>query len=95
MPFVTFDKANKRIEVPEGTTLFQAAISAGLPVASSCEEDFVCGKCNMQILAGKENLSAQSEHERKLLHKENAPTEDRISCITKVWGDCTVTTSYW
>lgn len=95
MPFVTFQKAHKRIEVPVGTTLFQAALSAGLPVASSCQADFVCGKCHMEIIAGGDNLSPQTEHELKLLRKENAPEKNRISCQAKVQGDCTVATTYW
>lgn len=95
MPFVRFQKAGKRIEVPMDTTLFEAALSAGLPVASSCQADFVCGKCHMEIVEGPENLSPQTDQELKLLRKEKAPESNRISCQAKVRGDCAVATTYW
>lgn len=95
MPIVTFHPSGKKVEVKEGTTLFEAALSANLPVASSCYTDFVCGKCNMQVISGSENLATQSEAERKLLRREKRDETDRISCVTKIWGDCTVTTTYW
>lgn len=95
MPIVTFQPSGKRVEVPTGTSLFAAARQAGLPVASSCQSDFVCGKCHMKLLAGAEHLSSQTEEERRLLQKERQPPEFRISCRATVAGDCTVTTSYW
>lgn len=95
MPFVTFHGLNKRIEVPEGTTLFEAAHLAGLPVASSCQADFVCGKCHMRVWAGAEHLSLQTVAEKKLLQRERAPLDSRVSCQVQVRGDCTVGTSYW
>ena len=97
MPIVTFMPSGKRIEVPKGTPLFAAACYAGLPVASSCSEESVCGKCNMQIVSmvGSESLSLQKPAELKLLNRDHKPTTDRISCLTLVYGDCTVTTTYW
>jgi ferredoxin len=82
-------------ECAEGTTLYSAAISAGLPVAASCSEDFVCGRCNMQVLAGADQLSRQTLPEIKLLRREKKNESDRVSCKTSVYGDCTVTTTYW
>ncbi len=95
MPIVTFFPSGKTIEVKAGTPLFNAAIDAGLPVASSCSADNVCGRCNMQVLYGAENLSLQEELEKRLLHRDKKPETDRISCMAQVMGDCTVTTSYW
>lgn len=95
MPTVSFAPLGKKIEVPAGTTLFTAARSAGLPVASSCSEESVCGKCNMKVLEGGNALSSQSPAERKLLARDKKPLTDRISCLTVVNGDCTVTTTYW
>ena len=95
MPIITFLPSQKTIEVAKGTLLFDAVIRAGLPVASSCSADFVCGKCNLQVREGGENLSAQREPERKLLRRDNKPESDRISCVTRVYGDCSVTATYW
>lgn len=95
MPIVTFHPSKKTIEVEEGTTLYDAAMRIFLPVASSCSAEASCGKCNMIVLAGGENLSIQMESERHLLAKEKRPLTDRISCLTRVHGDCLVTTRYW
>lgn len=95
MPTITFMPSGKNLKVDAGTSLYDAAISAGLPVASSCSADFVCGRCNLRVLCGAENLSTQEPHELKLLLRDKKPLTDRISCMTRVLGDCTVTASYW
>lgn len=95
MPIVTFQPGEKKIEVEWGTTLYDAAALLNLPVASSCSAEVTCGKCNMIVLLGSENLSEQSEAERHLLNKETRPLSDRISCLARVYGDCVVTTRYW
>jgi len=95
MPKITFLPSQKTLEVSSGTLLFDAALRAKLPVASSCSAEFVCGKCNMQVVEGGENLSPQRDLERKLLHRNGKPESDRISCVTRIYGDCTVTTTYW
>jgi len=95
MPIVTFVPSGKKVEIPHGTLLFDAALRAGLPVASSCSAAFVCGKCNLQIVSGRENLSRQTEPELRILRRDGKPESDRISCVTRVYGDCTVTATYW
>lgn len=95
MPIITFLPSKQTITVSEGTLLFDAALRAGLPVASSCSAEFVCGKCHMQVISGAENLSAQREPERALLRRQQKPIEDRVSCVVRVYGDCSVTTTYW
>lgn len=95
MPRVIFKPSGKSVEVKPGTSLYDAAIQAGLPVAASCSAEFTCGKCNMKVIDGAGGLSKQTEKERKLLRREGRPETDRVSCRTAVWGDCTVTTGYW
>jgi len=95
MPTVTLLPSGLVVEVPNGTMLFDAACRAGLPVASSCSAEAVCGKCVMKIHLGAEKLSAITEHERKLLARDHRHPSDRISCMVRVLGDCAVSTSYW
>ena len=95
MPIVTFLPSGKTRQVAEGTTLYRAAVAAGLPVAASCSEEFVCGKCHMKVVAGEAALSRQTAPERALLAREGKPVTDRVSCKTVIYGDCTVTTPYW
>jgi 2Fe-2S ferredoxin len=95
MPRINFVPSGQTIEVKKGTSLYDAAIQVKLPVAASCSAEFVCGKCNFTVLQGAENLSKQTSKEKELLHQQGRPVTDRISCRTAIWGDCTVTTSYW
>ncbi len=95
MPRVYFIPSGKFAEVKPGSTLYQAALQAGLPVAASCDAEFICGKCNMRVVDGASNLSKQTHKEQELLQRESRPVTDRVSCRTAVFGDCTVTTTYW
>lgn len=95
MPIITFQPSGRTLEVEVGTSLYDAAIQAGLPVASSCSAEFICGKCNMRVVAMPHNLSPQTESERKLLRREKRLETDRVSCQALINGDCTVTTGYW
>lgn len=73
----------------------QALLDAGLPVASSCRGDGVCGKCRIEITEGQKNLSPETDHEKFLRDRFSIPKNQRVSCQTQIEGDITVTTSYW
>ena len=95
MPTVTLEPNQITLEVPFDTLLFDAACRAGLPVASSCSAEAVCGKCVMKVMQGAQNLSVPSDHEMKLLRRDSRGANERISCMARVQGDCSVTTGYW
>ncbi len=95
MPIVTFVPSHISVTVAAGKSLYEAALQAALPIASSCGGEATCGKCNMRVVEGEAALSARTDLEAKLLKKENRPATDRISCLAKVHGDCKATTSYW
>jgi ferredoxin len=99
MPNVTFYNASgkllKVIEVSEGSLLFDAAVQAGLPVASSCLKENVCGRCVMRVRQGSENLNAIIAEETKLLTRDKRDPDERISCMSRIHGDCSVSTTYW
>ena len=55
--------SGKTAHVPEGTTLFNAAHWAGLPIDSTCGGRGTCGKCGVKILSGHaERTSADHRH---------------------------------
>ncbi|NBT58427.1 hypothetical protein EBT16_06550 [bacterium] len=95
MPIVSLLPSNQIVEVPQGTLLFDAACRAGLPVASSCSAEAVCGKCVMKVHSGSQNLSPLSEHEQKILVRDKRDSNQRISCMVRVLGDCSVSAAYW
>jgi uncharacterized 2Fe-2S/4Fe-4S cluster protein (DUF4445 family) len=50
---ITFHPSKKQIEVDPGTTILEAARSAGLRVRSACGADAACGKCRVVVKKGK------------------------------------------
>ena len=95
MPTIRFAKKFPEIQVQDGAILMDELLLAGLPVASSCHGDGVCGKCRVQILEGAENLSQVQELERMLRERLKVPSGYRISCQTKIHGDILIDTTYW
>ncbi|HEX4923268.1 MAG TPA: 2Fe-2S iron-sulfur cluster-binding protein [Bdellovibrionales bacterium] len=95
MATISFAKSRAPIDVPDGSNLMRALLNNGIPVASSCNGDGVCTKCRLKIVAGKENLSKETELEADLRDIHEIPNGERISCQTTVNGPVTVDASYW
>ena len=95
MPTIRFVKKHAEIQVESGANLMEQLLLAGLPVASSCHGDGICGKCRIHIVAGAENLSKINSVEELLRDRLQVPKEYRISCQTQVRGDVVIDTSYW
>jgi uncharacterized 2Fe-2S/4Fe-4S cluster protein (DUF4445 family) len=83
-PQVTFHPKGRSIDVPEGTSLLEAAILAGVEVNSACAGNGVCGRCKV-IVEG----DVESEPSAKVTGEEWS-TGYRLACRTKVKGACTV-----
>lgn len=95
MPTIRFVKNYPDLQVETGAVLMKELLKAGLPVASSCHGDGICGKCRIQIVRGSENLSKINALETLVRERLKVPREYRISCQTQVLGDITIDTSYW
>jgi uncharacterized 2Fe-2S/4Fe-4S cluster protein (DUF4445 family) len=83
---VTYLPSGKAVRVPSGTTLFNAAHWAGLPIESTCGGRGTCGKCSVKVLHGEAELSLADY--RHLAGK----LEDgwRLSCQCPINGAMTV-----
>lgn len=76
--------------------LMSLLLAAGIPVASSCQGDGVCGKCKIQIIQGMDNLSSQTPLEIQLAKKNKLNETERISCQTYlVKNTVSIDTPYW
>ena len=78
-----------------GTTLLDAARRAGLPMASACGADGLCARCGVEILAGAESLSAETEAERRQKRRNRIDPMLRLACRAAAEGDVEVTAGYW
>lgn len=73
----------------------KSLLDAGIPVASSCAGDGICGKCKIHIEVGIENLSIENEQEKFLKQKFKLAATTRIACQVQVFGNISIDTSYW
>jgi len=90
---VRFEPRGDTLEIPGGTRLIDAVREAGLPIASSCGDDLICGKCGVRILSGKVSREKGSEREAK--RRNRVPPELRLACALRVHDDLVVTADYW
>ncbi len=95
MPKVSFAKNSKIIEVEAGSNLMQALVDNGIPVASSCKGQLVCGKCAIEVVDNSFHLSRPSEDERDMAEIKELKPNQRFACACQIEGDITVDAPYW
>jgi len=82
---VTFLPQNIVTHAPEGTTVFNAANWAGLPIDSTCGGRGTCGKCKVRLLRGADGVS---EADHKYLTLAEIDAGWRLSCRSAVHTEC-------
>ncbi|MDO4491433.1 MAG: ASKHA domain-containing protein [Lachnospiraceae bacterium] len=103
---IQFQPVGCRISVAEGTTLMEAALSAGIPLNAACGGGGTCGKCRVQVKQeafsgmSSEKLESElqdtssvipvSEEERRLLTIQELGSGIRLACMTRAFKDLTV-----
>jgi uncharacterized 2Fe-2S/4Fe-4S cluster protein (DUF4445 family) len=92
---VRFQPSGLRLRVEAGTRLLDAARRAGLPVASACGADGLCGRCGMRVLTGALHLSPEELGEAVAKRRNRIAPELRLACRAGVSGDVEVTAPYW
>ena len=73
-------------------------LAAGLPVASSCSGRGSCAKCAVRVLTGWDGLEPMDPHEGRVLARNGAASDERLSCQSHVRdaaADIVITTGYW
>jgi len=90
---VRFMPSGVEVEVAAGTTVFDAAQLAGLPVGSSCGADGTCGKCGLRLLSG--SLPSPTPREQKVAADNRTDPGLRLSCMVEVHSDVEITADYW
>ncbi|MBC7530467.1 MAG: (2Fe-2S)-binding protein [Oligoflexus sp.] len=95
MPRIEFRPDNRSAEVDEKTKILLCARKAGVAIRFACAS-CRCGTCAVRILDGKDNLSPMKEDETKLLTRLSLPADGtvRLSCQTRIMGDCVVDLSF-
>jgi ferredoxin len=92
---VRFEPSGREVRVLRGTTLLEAARSAGLPLASACGADGLCARCGLEILDGAAALDAESEDEQRSKRRNRVDPRQRLACRVILSTDARVRASYW
>jgi ferredoxin len=92
---VTFRPSGRALEVAPGTTLFEAARRAGLPLAGACGAGGLCARCGLRVLAGAAQLSPESEAEARAKLRNRIDPAWRLACQAEVRGPVEVAAAYW
>jgi len=97
---IIFQPSGRRGQVPEGTTILDAARKLGVGIEAVCGEQLVCGKCRVMVMQGnfpKEGITSSMSHvsgldekEIKVLKRKDAEEHVRLACSTKILGDVIV-----
>jgi ferredoxin, 2Fe-2S len=80
----------REVEIPAGTTLFDAGAKLAAGIETACVGKGTCGLCRVKILAGAEHLNPYTDEERKHLGNVYHLTKVRLSCRSIVSGDVTI-----
>ena len=91
MPKVRFTKEGLEVEVPEGTTILQAARLCGAPEGDRCGGVCACSTCHVYVVRGFDATSEIEDEEFDILDKAfDVRLESRLGCQAKIQGDVDV-----
>jgi uncharacterized 2Fe-2S/4Fe-4S cluster protein (DUF4445 family) len=82
---IGFQPVGKRVEVPPGATLLDAARAAGIELASVCGGHGHCGRCRLTVLGGEAGQAGEAD--RAFLAADEIDQGQRLACQVHVTGD--------
>jgi ferredoxin, 2Fe-2S len=86
VPRVTILPAGTSVEVPDGTTLFDAGAKLAAGIETACVGKGTCGLCRVKVVGGAEFLCAFTDEERKHLGNVYHITKVRLACRSVIAG---------
>ena len=86
--FIDFEPVGRRGECREGNTLLECARSLGVDLVNICGGEGTCGRCAVQVLAGK--TSPITDSEREFISGEKLTEGYRLACRTIPASGCKV-----
>jgi 2Fe-2S ferredoxin len=91
MPKVRFLKENIEVEVPEGSTILEAARKAGAPEGDRCGGVCACSTCHVYVSDGFDSTSEIEDEEFDILDKAfDVRMTSRLGCQAKISGPIAV-----
>ncbi|MBP7691241.1 MAG: DUF4445 domain-containing protein [Anaerolineales bacterium] len=79
---IDFEPIGKRVDVPAGATLLDAARQAGIGLASVCGGEGTCGRCRVAVMNGE--VSPPVDADRRFLSQLELNAGQRLACRAQV-----------
>ena len=95
IPTIRFAPSGLAVRVAPGTSLLAAIRRAGLPAASACGGDGLCGRCGVVIEAGAAELPRESMAEADAKRRNRVAPHLRLACRVIPTGDLEISAPYW
>ncbi len=91
MPIVRFLKENLEIDVPEGSSILEAARQIGAPEGDRCGGVCACSTCHVYVVKGFDSLTEVQDEEFDILDKAtDVRMTSRLGCQARIQGDIDV-----
>jgi 2Fe-2S ferredoxin len=91
MPKVRFLKENVEVEVPDGTSILEAARRSSAPEGDRCGGVCACSTCHVYVVEGFDRTSEIEDEEFDILDKAfDVRMTSRLGCQAKIHGDISV-----
>jgi 2Fe-2S ferredoxin len=88
MPKIRFEPDGIEVEVPEGTSILDAARKCGAQVGSACGGVCACSTCHVYVKEGFDDLPEPSEREDDIMDKAfDVQANSRLGCQSKMSED--------
>ncbi len=79
------EPSGRKLNLPAGANLLQAAREAGLAVNAVCGGNGTCGSCKVKLISGE--FSGITPKETLLRQKGSLPSDERLACLTTALSD--------
>lgn len=83
-------KEQREISCPKGSNILEATLAAKIHHTHACGGNGLCSTCRISVMKGLENCSSRNGVELKIADKLNFPSEIRLACQTKLYGDISI-----
>lgn len=85
---IDFEPVGKRVDVPVGSSLLDAARLGGVGIASICGGEGTCGRCRVVVMAG--SVSPRQAADREFFSQLELDAGHRLACRAHARGDVKV-----
>lgn len=92
---VSFIPLGKAADAKPDETLLDVARRAAVPLGNSCGGIGICARCRVRIVEGADRISGPTTVESRVSRDRGLGSDERLACQAIVFGDCSVTTTYW